>query len=150
MLHRAVKLEYLKDTKLKMTFQDGKAKTYDMARLFERYPQTKALKNRQLFTSGKLNAYGVIWNDELDIDSDTVYECGEDAGEETVPASSMVAYAITKARTTAGLSQSQLAAKTNINQADISKLERGIANPSINTLSRIAEALGANLRISFT
>ena len=62
----------------------------------------------------------------------------------------MVAYAITKARTTAGLSQSQLAAKTNINQADISKLERGIANPSINTLSRIAEALGANLRISFT
>lgn len=150
MLHRAIKVEYLKGTKLKMTFQDGKVKVYDMARLFERYPQTKVLQNRKLFTSGKLTAYGVIWNDELDIDFDTVYENGEDAGKAEVPISAVVAYTITKSRTKAGLSQAQLAAKANIDQADISKLERGIANPSVNTLSRIAKALGTNLHISFS
>ena len=149
MIHRGIKVEFLKGTKLKMTFQDGKVKIYDMARLFERYPETKALKNRKLFKSGKLNAYGVIWNDELDIDSDTVYECGKDAGEEEVSASTMVAYAVTTARVSAGLSQAQLANITNINQADISKIERGTANPSVNTLNRSAKALNSQLLVSF-
>ena len=148
MKHRAIKLEFLKGTKLKLTYQDGRIKVYDMARFFERYPETKALKNRRLFKSGKLNAYGVIWNDELDIDSDTVYECGEDVGEEKVPANMMVANAITEARVKAGLSQAQLADITEIDQADISKIERGVANPSINTLDRIAKALNTQLLIT--
>ena len=149
MLHRPIKLDYLEGTKLKMTFQDGKVKTYDMARLFERYPQTKALNNRKLFKSGKLNVYGVIWNDDLDIDADTIYENGEDTGIAEVSANTNVAYAVTEARIKAGLSQAQLATKSNINQADISKIECGTANPSVNTLNRIAKALGANLSITF-
>ena len=150
MLHRPIKLDYLEGTKLKMTFQDGKVKAYDMARLFERYPQTKVLKNRKIFKSGKLNVYGIIWNDDLDIDADTIYENGEDAGIAKVSANTNVAYAVTEARIKAGLSQAQLATKSNINQADISKIECGTANPSVNTLNRIAKALGTNLSITFS
>ena len=149
MLHRAIKIEYDKGTKFRMTFQDGKIKSYDMARLFDRYPQTKALKNRKLFKSGKLNIYGIIWNDDLDIDSDTVYEMGEDVGKETVPYSVMTAYAVTVARQKAGLTQKQLAEATGIDQADISKIECGTSNPSIATLDRIAKALKTNLFIQF-
>ena len=48
-----------------------------MAALIPKYPQLEALKNRDLFTSGKLmGMYGVIWNDDPDIEADTVYEDG--------------------------------------------------------------------------
>ena len=37
---------------------------------------------------------------------------------------------------------------TGIDQSDISKIERGVANPSIGTIARIADALEAELKIS--
>ena len=57
------------------------------------------------------------------------------------------ASAVASARTMSGLSQKQLAAITGIDQSDISKIERGVANPSIATLERIAGALGGQLSI---
>ena len=36
-----------------------------------------------------------------------------------------------------------------IAQADISKLERGNANPSLRTLQRLAAGMGMNIRIEF-
>ena len=43
----------------------------------------------------------------------------------------------------------RLAEKTGINQADISKLERGNANPSLLTLQRLAEGMGMGLSLKF-
>lgn len=69
----AVDLRFLSGTSLAVTFQDGKVKQYDMACLFEKYPQLKALEDRALFLSGKLmGAYGIYWNDDLDIDVETI------------------------------------------------------------------------------
>ena len=77
MFNKAVELKFLQGTVLEITFQDGKVKQYDMAALIPKYPQLEALKNRDLFTSGKLmGMYGVIWNDDPDIEADTVYEDG--------------------------------------------------------------------------
>jgi ribosome-binding protein aMBF1 (putative translation factor) len=45
-----------------------------------------------------------------------------------------------------GLTQADLAERTGIDQADISRIERGSANPTERTLSRIGDALGAELR----
>jgi ribosome-binding protein aMBF1 (putative translation factor) len=45
-----------------------------------------------------------------------------------------------------GLTQADLAELTGIDQADISRIERGSANPTERTLSRIGDALGADLR----
>ena len=42
--------------------------------------------------------------------------------------------AIVDARTSQHLTQKELAARTGINQADISKLENGTRNPSLNLL----------------
>ena len=75
MFHKAIKLEYREGTTLELTFEDGKVKRYDMSVLFDKYPQLEALKNRMLFTSGKLiGSYGVVWNDDLDIEAETIYE----------------------------------------------------------------------------
>ncbi|MBQ5490595.1 MAG: helix-turn-helix transcriptional regulator [Treponema sp.] len=57
--------------------------------------------------------------------------------------------AMIDARKESGLTQKQLAEKTGINQADISKLERGNANPSLRTLKRLAAGMGRTLRVEF-
>lgn len=47
------------------------------------------------------------------------------------------------------LSQRELADRVGITQADISKLESGDANPTLDTLKRIAAGLGMSLNLSF-
>ncbi len=46
-----------------------------------------------------------------------------------------------------GMTQAELAAATGLDQADISRIERGAANPTERTLLRIADALDADLRL---
>ena len=55
--------------------------------------------------------------------------------------------AIVDARTSQNLTQKELAERTGINQADISKLENGTRNPSVNLLKRLAD--GMALKIEF-
>ena len=57
--------------------------------------------------------------------------------------------AIVDARIANNLTQKQLAERTGINQADISKLENGTRNPSINLLKRLAEGMDMVLKIEF-
>ncbi len=53
------------------------------------------------------------------------------------------------ARKKCNLTQKKLAEKTGINQADISKLEKGNANPTVLILKRLAEAMDMHLKIEF-
>ena len=57
--------------------------------------------------------------------------------------------AMIDARKASGLTQQQLAEKTGIAQADISKLENGSANPSLRTLRRLAAGMGMQLKLEF-
>ena len=50
-----------------------------------------------------------------------------------------VVRAIVDARMSKNLTQKELAERTGINQADISKLENGTRNPTVNLLKRLAE-----------
>ena len=148
MFHKANEMRFLDGTALEVIFQDGKVKHYDMAWLFGKYPQLRALEDRTLFLTGRLmGAYGIIWNDDLDIETETIYEDGVTVREEQPAANQAVASAMASARALSGMSQKQLAAATGIDQSDISKLERGMANPSVSTLERIAKALGGRLVI---
>ena len=57
--------------------------------------------------------------------------------------------AILDARIRAGMTQTELAEKSGISQADICRLEKGTRNPSIALLKRLAEAMDSTLRIEF-
>jgi ribosome-binding protein aMBF1 (putative translation factor) len=48
-------------------------------------------------------------------------------------------------RLSAGLTQKQLAETSGVDQADISRIERGEANPTTETLEALARPLGATL-----
>jgi DNA-binding XRE family transcriptional regulator len=56
---------------------------------------------------------------------------------------------ISSTRNLLGITQSQLAEKSGVSQANISKIENGTYNPSIATLKRIADGLGKRLIIEF-
>jgi len=148
MFHKTVDLKFLEGTAMEVLFQDGIVKQYDISDLFSKYPQLNALKDRKLFLQGKLSAYGIIWNDDLDLEAETIYEDGKTVRTEKPAANLLVAQAVAAARAQSGLSQTQLAALTGIDQSDLSKIERGVSNPSVSTLERIAKALGGNLLIS--
>lgn len=150
MFHKAVKLELKEGTSLELTFQNGEVKAYDVSALFEKYPQLQELNDRNLFLKGKLmGSYGIIWNDDLDLEAETIYEDGITVRKESTSVGFAVANSLLEARAKAGISQSELSRLTGIDQSDISKIERGVANPSILTLSRLAGALGSELDISF-
>ena len=149
MFHKPVLLAYKEGTTLELTFSTGEVKQFDMARMFSVYPPLSALKNRELFTSGKLSGFGIIWNDNLDIEAETVYEEGTTIGTITVPLHSDIAEAVLSARASIGMSQKELATATGIDQSDISKIERGLSNPSVSTLKRLANGLGMELSVTF-
>ena len=57
--------------------------------------------------------------------------------------------AIIDARTSKHMTQKELAKRTGINQADISKLENGTRNPTVNLLKRLADGMDMTLKIEF-
>lgn len=57
--------------------------------------------------------------------------------------------AIADARISRNLTQKELAERVGMNQADISKLENGTRNPSLNLLKRLAEGMDMVLKIEF-
>lgn len=147
MFHKAVDLKFLSGTLMEVTFQDGQVKHYDMAALFTQYPQLRALQNHALFHSGRLmGGYGIVWNDDLDIEAETIYQDGQLVRRVPV-ANQQLAQAVSAARAQSGLTQSQVAAAAGIDQSDFSKIERGVANPSVATLERIASAMGCTLSL---
>ena len=57
--------------------------------------------------------------------------------------------AIVNARVSQNLTQKELAKRTGINQADISKIENGTRNPSLNLLKRLTDGMDMVLKIEF-
>lgn len=53
------------------------------------------------------------------------------------------------ARKECHMTQKELAEKTGINQADISKIETGNANPALSTLKRLADGMDMVLKLEF-
>lgn len=57
--------------------------------------------------------------------------------------------ALIDARTSQNLTQEELAKRTGIHQSDICKLEKGVRNPSLKLLQRLAEGMDMVLKIEF-
>jgi ribosome-binding protein aMBF1 (putative translation factor) len=68
---------------------------------------------------------------------------------EELEAEFAILQALIDARKKLGLTQQQLAQRTKINQADISKIEKGTSNPSLNTLKKLAKGMNMRLQIKF-
>ena len=148
-MKEAIKLVLKEGTTFDLYFLDGDVKRYNILSLAEKFPRLNALKDRKLFEQGKLLGWGgVIWNDELDVSSETVYKYGKDVSKEYDDIDNVVlGYKIKVKRTMRLMTQEELAKKIGIDQSDLSKIEKGTANPSLKTLSKIAKGLNAKLSL---
>lgn len=146
---KSIKLVLKEGTTFDLYFIDGVVKRYDILFLADKFPQLNALKDRELFLKGKLLGWsGVYWNEDLDIECDTVYEEGIDVSNEYDDINNVVlGYKIRELRRIADLSQEELAAKAGIDQSDLSKIEKGTANPSIKQITRVLSALNQKLTV---
>ncbi len=153
MTHRIQSVNALDNYIIEAQFFGGEIKQYDVKQLFSVFPQFKMFeKVRGLFECIKVDAggYGISWNDELDLDAETIWEDGILLEMQKKPTlNHLLAYKLLFAREQANMTQKELAEKTGIYQADISKIERGIGNPSLQTLKRLADGLGMELDIDF-
>ena len=108
MFHKAIDLKFKEGTKLEVKFQDGLVKRYDMKVLFSKYPVFEALKDRELFEKGRLMGYGIIWNDEIDIETETIYEEGKTVRKNKPAINADIGEKVLELRALRGISQSEL------------------------------------------
>ena len=150
---KAIKLILKEDTTFDLLFYDGTVKRYDILSLSDKFPQLNELKDRKLFLKGHLLGWGgIVWNDDLDISSETVYVEGKDVTNEyddTDILNIVIGYKIKEKRLQKEMSQEELAKKAGIDQSDLSKIERGTLHPSVKMLIKIAKGSGLKLKLSF-
>lgn len=56
---------------------------------------------------------------------------------------------LVKARVATGFTQQALSTKSGVSQKQISKIESALANPSLNTLRKLANAMGMRVKVTF-
>lgn len=78
MFHKVKNVSAMPDYKLSVQFCKGVTKIYDIKPLFEQLPVFAALQNEELFwgVSVDVGGYGIIWNDDLDLSCDELWENG--------------------------------------------------------------------------
>lgn len=153
MTHRIEKIKTTNDKKLIAVFQSGEEVIYDVEILYPTIPQFRIFESNDcLFHQVKVDTggYGIYWNDALDLSSEEIWDKGIRTGNYCeLNIISKLGHEISRVREEAGITQKELSIITGIHQADISKIERGKANPSLTTLKRIADGMGMQLKITF-
>lgn len=81
MFYKITQVEALSDYILRVSFQNGKTKYYNVAPLFSKWEAFEELRdNPSLFKSVKVDdgGYGIVWNDSLDLECNDLWEYGFD------------------------------------------------------------------------
>ena len=79
MFHKIKNVSALPDYKLSVQFSEGVTKMYDVKPLFERIPLFAELTNNHAefaCVSVDVGGYGIVWNDDLDLSCDELWENG--------------------------------------------------------------------------
>lgn len=80
MFHKIKAVHPLPDYCLRVQFSEGISKVYDVKPLFNKWAVFQVVKNEPaLFAEVEVDTggYGIVWNDELDLSCDELYENGK-------------------------------------------------------------------------
>jgi len=153
MFQKITSLATLPDYVLLVGFQSGEFRQFDLKPLIAKYTPFKSLTEVSgLYESAKIDTggYGIVWNDDLDISADGLYEKGVPC----TPPQNIENYRqrlideLVAARRGAGLSQKQLEILSGIAQPCIARTEKGATDPKLSTLLKMLEPLGLTLSIT--
>ena len=78
MFHKIKNVSPLPEYKLSVQFAEGVTKIYDVKPLFQKIPAFKSLESNNDFGGVYVDVggYGIIWNDELDLSCDELWDNG--------------------------------------------------------------------------
>ncbi len=78
--HKIKNVSPLPEYKLSVQFSEGVTKIYDVKPLFQKIPIFKSLENSNDFGGVYVDVggYGIVWNDELDLSCDELWNNGVD------------------------------------------------------------------------
>ena len=76
--HKIKELRADDNLNLYAIFSNGIEKVYNVRNMFPVYTPMKELEDLTLFRQAKLSpgGYAVVWNDDLDLDGEEIWECG--------------------------------------------------------------------------
>ena len=153
MFHKITSLATLPDYVLLVGFSSGEFKQFDLKSLMNKDPPFAALKNvNGLYEQAKIDAggYGIVWNDDLDISAEGIYEKGVacSAPDDIEKYRQNLLSALVRARQDAGLSQKQLEILSGVAQPCIARTEKGTTDPKLSTVLKMLEPLGLTLSIT--
>lgn len=155
-MERIYKAEYVKDYIVRVTLFDGDVREYDVENYFycdssyERFLEyVKRIGNLSGLKVNDLRTKVDLGEGFL-VDADTFKKYGMLVGREYIEDINIrIARAVQNMRESKGLTQKNLEERTGIHQAEISKIERGIGNPSVLTLARLAEGAEHRFKMEF-
>lgn len=80
MFHKVKYVQALENLMLKVEFIDGNIKLYDVKRLMKKWKVFELLKDEKLFNQVRVDqgGYGIIWNDEIDLECNELWENGKE------------------------------------------------------------------------
>ena len=90
----------------------------------------------------------MIWDDDLDFDAMSIYEEGQVVDREETTINEQIGLFLAKTREEQNITQMELSKKSRIDQGDISKIEKGIGNPTIAKIRRLFKALGKTVSLT--
>ena len=78
MFHKIKNVSPLPEYKLSVQFAEGVTKIYDVKPLFQKIPAFKSLESNNDFGGVYVDVggYGIVWNDELDLSCDELWDNG--------------------------------------------------------------------------
>lgn len=78
MFHKIKNVSPLPEYKLSVQFAEGVTKIYDVKPLFQKIPAFKSLESNNDFSGVYVDVggYGIIWNEELDLSCDELWDNG--------------------------------------------------------------------------
>lgn len=153
MFVKITSLATLPDYVLLVGFSTGEYKKFDTKPLINKYPPFMAFKGtNNLFDKAKIDigGYGIVWNDELDISADGVYEKGIPCEPVDNIEENRRAFIedLVELRKSLGLSQKQLGILSGVPQPSIARTEKGITDPNLTTLLKLLKPMGLTLTIT--
>ena len=80
MFHKVKSVSALPNFKLSVQFSEGVTKLYDVKPLFEKIPAFRYLNDNPVefdCVSVDIGGYGIVWNDDLDLSCDELWENGD-------------------------------------------------------------------------
>ncbi|MDO5330930.1 MAG: helix-turn-helix domain-containing protein [Bacillota bacterium] len=149
MFHKITNLILLDNYIILVGFKGGEWRSFDLKPLMKKYPAFESLSAGGLYEKGRIDigGFGIVWNDELDLSSEGIYEKGEKTSKGYSAAVLDIANYLKEVRKANGLSQNDLSHLSGVSQSTIARIEQGDIDPSLGTIERLLSPFGLSLTV---